>query len=123
MANERETRILIVEDEFLVAMLLEDLLLEMGYSAVTCIARLDKALQFVGKAPINIAILDVNLDGDRSYPVAEILRRRGIPFIFATGYGVDGVIGEFRNERVLQKPYDPEELKQAIDEALARVTD
>lgn len=120
MASEKEMRILIVEDEFLVAMLLEDLLSEIGYSSVTCITRLDKALQFVDQTPLDLAILDVNLGGEQSFPIAEVLRRRGIPFIFATGYGAEGLVGEFHNELVLQKPYEPVELKRAIEEVLAR---
>ena len=123
MATREARRILIVEDEFLVAMLLEDLLSEMGHRVVTCIARIDKAMQFADDGDIDFAILDVNLGGQQSFPVAEILRRRGIPFVFATGYGANGVSDEFRNELTLQKPYEPRELEQAIKKACTRLAD
>lgn len=116
-------RVLIVEDEFLVAMHLEDLLTEMGHHVVACVAELDKAIQLASQAHIDFAILDINLGGERSFGVAVILRRRKIPFVFATGYGTQGLSDEFRNEPTLQKPYEPKELKRVIAEALARGSD
>ncbi len=123
MATPEGRRILIIEDEFLVAMLLEDLLSEMGHCVVACIARIDNGMKFADHADLDFAILDVNVGGEQSFPVAEILRRRGIPFIFATGYGAGGVTSEFRNELTLQKPYEPRELERAIEQACARLTD
>jgi len=108
-------RILIVEDEFLVAMLLEDLLSEMGHQVAGTFAQVAEAMNF--------AILDINLAGATSFPVAEILRRRGIPFLFASGYGSPGLTSAFENELTLQKPYEPAELERAIAEASARVGD
>lgn len=113
-------RVLILEDEFLVAMLLEDLLLEMGHQVVGSLAQVGEAMTFADQADIDLAILDINLAGTKSFPVAEILRRRGIPFVFATGYGSDGLTGDFENELTLQKPYDPDELMRTIEEASAR---
>ena len=114
-------QILIVEDEFLVAMLLEDLLAELGHRVVACAAQVDAAMEFAEQTNIDFAILDINLGGVKSFPVAEILRRRRIPFVFASGYGADGLTDQFRNVRTLQKPYDPRELKRAIDEASAQI--
>ncbi|RWF38858.1 MAG: response regulator [Mesorhizobium sp.] len=113
-------RVLILEDEFLVAMLLEDLLLEMGHQVVGSLAQVGEAMTFADQADIDLAILDINLAGTKSFPVAEILRRRGIPFVFATGYSSDGLTGDFENELTLQKPYDPDELMRTIEEASAR---
>ncbi len=118
MAREAR-RVLIVEDEVLVAMLLEDLLSEMGHRVVACVARVDEAMKFADQAEIDFAILDINLDGVKSFPVAAILRQRGIPFVFATGYGTAGLANEFSNELALQKPYDPGELERAIAQVCA----
>jgi DNA-binding response OmpR family regulator len=115
-------QILIVEDEFLVAMLLEDILAEMGHRVVACAAQVSTAMQFAGETNFDFAILDVNLGGEKSFPVAQILRRRGIPFVFATGYGTDGLTNEFSNVRTLQKPYDPRELRRAIEEVSPQVS-
>ncbi|WP_234818743.1 response regulator [Sinorhizobium fredii] len=113
---------MIVEDEFLVAMLLEDLLAEMGHCVVACVAHVDEAINVAEQADIDFAILDINLDGVNSFPVAEVLRRRSIPFVFATGYGTEGLAGEFCNELALQKPYEPRDLERAIAVACARVS-
>jgi DNA-binding response OmpR family regulator len=112
-------RVLIVEDEFLVAMLLEDMLSDMGYQ-VMATARVDEALKLACDADVGFAILDVNLKGVKSFPVAAVLRGRGIPFVFTTGYGPAGLTSEFKDELTLQKPYEPRELKRAIAEVFAR---
>jgi len=121
--KQEAKRVLIVEDEFLVAMLLEDLLTEMGHQVIGTFAQVDEAMKFANQADVNFAILDINLAGATSFPVAEILRRRGIPFLFASGYGSTGLTSTFENELTLQKPYDPAELERAIAEASARVSD
>lgn len=123
MRKQEAKRILIVEDEFLVAMLLEDLLTEMGHQVIGTFAQVDEAMKFANQADVNFAILDINLAGATSFPVAEILRRRGIPFLFASGYGSTGLASAFENELTLQKPYEPAELERAIAEASARVSD
>ncbi|EQB06414.1 hypothetical protein L288_11220 [Sphingobium quisquiliarum P25] len=81
------SRVLLVEDEFLVAMHIEDMLVDLGYKVVGPVSRLEDALKLVHSGePIDAALLDVNLAGERSWPVARALRDRGIPFLFATGY-------------------------------------
>ncbi|TGT91401.1 response regulator [Mesorhizobium sp. M8A.F.Ca.ET.161.01.1.1] len=122
MMGQGAKRVLILEDEPLVAMLLEDLLVEMGHEVIGSVAWIGKAMELAGQVDIDFAILDINLGGAKSFPVAEILRRRGIPFVFATGYGSQGLEGEFENELTLQKPYEPHELKRAIEQALVRVS-
>ncbi|RWE12923.1 MAG: response regulator [Mesorhizobium sp.] len=119
MIDREAKRVLIVEDEVLVAMLLESLLSEMGHQVVASIAQVNEATEFADRAEIDFAILDINLGGAKSFSVAEILRRRGIPFVFATGYGSDGLTNDFRNEPTLQKPYEPLELKRAIEQILS----
>jgi DNA-binding response OmpR family regulator len=120
MTTREARRVLIVEDEFLVAMLLEDLLSEMGHRVVACVAQVDEATKLADEADIDFAILDINLGGVKSFPVAEILRRRRIPFMFATGYGTDGLAREYHNELTVRKPYEPRELERAIAEVSAR---
>jgi CheY-like chemotaxis protein len=122
VAGREARRVLIVEDEFLVAMHLEDLLLKLGHDVAASVAQFDEATKFADRAEIDLAILDINLSGAKSFPVAEILRRRGIPFVFATGYGADGLAAEFRDEPTVQKPYDLRELRRAIEEAFARLS-
>ena len=80
-------RVLVVEDEMMISMLLEDMLGELGYETVGPASRLESALDMARDADVQAAILDVNLHGRPTWPVAEILRERGIPFMFATGYG------------------------------------
>jgi len=111
-------RILIVEDEMMVSMLLEDFLEELGYSPVGPATALEKAVAMAREAEIDAAILDVNLNGLDTYPVAEILRERGIPFAFATGYGGNAIIEDFRNTPVLSKPFQLGDLDRAVSEVL-----
>jgi DNA-binding response OmpR family regulator len=107
-------RILIVEDEFLLAMDLEYLLTAMGHHVVEMATRIPAAMELALRADIDFAILDVNVAGIQSFPVADILRRRGIPFVFATGYGSAGLLDGYRDEPTLQKPYQPHELERMI---------
>jgi CheY-like chemotaxis protein len=104
-------RILVVEDEALVAMLIEDMLIELGCAVVGPAMRLQHALQLAETGAIDAAVLDINLGGTRSDPVAEILERRLVPTLFVTGYGQ---AGRSRNDRVLQKPYRKCELGDAL---------
>lgn len=76
--------------------------------------RLPHALQLAANADIDIAILDVNLDGHMSFAVTEVLLARGVPYIFATGYGSAGIDPNFANDRVVQQPFLSRELQDAI---------
>lgn len=114
MVPQTARRILIVEDEFLVALHLEDLLTEMGHRVIAIAARITEALQLAHEAEIDFAVLDINLAGARSFPVADILRQRSIPFVFASGYGTEGLVDGYRHETVLRKPVELPSLKQAI---------
>ena len=108
-----------MEDEVLVAMHLEDLLIEMGHEVVGPAIRIPEALEFARQADLDFAVLDVNVAGSQSFPVADILFARAIPFVFATGYGAEGFLGGYRDHPTLRKPYEPRELQRAIERALA----
>jgi CheY-like chemotaxis protein len=112
-------RILLVEDEALVAMLLEDIVLELGGVVVGPEAQLDLAIVSAQSDCIDAAILDINLQGRRSYGVADALRLRGVPFAFATGYGEAGVDAAHRGVPVLLKPYTGEDVARALQQLLA----
>ncbi|PXA89279.1 transcriptional regulator [Nostoc sp. 3335mG] len=111
-------RVLLVEDESLVAALVEDLLLDAGCDVVLAM-RLDEAMAVANEGEVELGILDVNLGEERSYPVADALRARGTPFIFATGYGRNGLNGAYSDVPVLQKPYRAAELLRCAADALA----
>jgi CheY-like chemotaxis protein len=110
--------ILIVEDEMLLAMMLEDMLTDVGYRVVKA-ARVAKALELAATAAIDCAILDVNLGGANSYSVANELQRRDIPFIFSTGYGADGLHPDYHGSPMLSNPFRQQELERVIIKALA----
>jgi DNA-binding response OmpR family regulator len=110
--------ILLAEDEMLLAMMLEDRLSASGYRVLKA-ARLAKCLQLAESAPIDLAILDINLAGEVSFPAALALRRRGIPFVFSSGYGDNDLPEAWRNEKILQKPYDARQLTEALTALLA----
>ncbi|WP_264045352.1 response regulator [Methylobacterium flocculans] len=104
MAELTGRRVLLVEDESLVAMLGEDMLLELGCT-VDVAMRLEQGLVLATRIAFDAAVLDVNLGKTCSYPIADLLAERGIPFIFATGYGTAGIEAAYRGVPVMQKPY------------------
>jgi CheY-like chemotaxis protein len=107
-------RILLVEDEMLVAMLLEDMLSEAGHTIVGPLARVDHAVNAARNEPLDLAILDVNVGGDEVYPVAEALAARNIPFAFATGYGAHGLLAPWQDRPTLQKPFHRSDLFRMV---------
>jgi CheY-like chemotaxis protein len=110
--------VLVVEDESLVAMLVEDMLLDFG-ARVELAMRLPEALDLIEQVAFDFAVLDVNLGyGQRSEAVAAALRARGVPFLFATGYGERGVPEAYQGTTTVQKPYRQRDLGLAILRAL-----
>ncbi|MBV1799862.1 response regulator [Siccirubricoccus sp. G192] len=107
-------RVLVVEDEALVAMLVEDALLDAGASIIGPAATVAEALALLARERPEAAVLDLNLAGETSTPVADALAARGIPFVVATGYGADGLPPGHANVPVLAKPYDPDDLTAAL---------
>lgn len=112
-------RILLVEDEALVAMLLEDMVADLGAIVVGPESQLDLAIARAEQAGIDAAILDINLHGQRSYGVADVLKLRGVPFAFATGYGESGVDPSHRGVPVLIKPYSSQDVARTLMQLLA----
>jgi CheY-like chemotaxis protein len=111
-------RILVVEDEMMMMMMLiEDALADAGCRPLVA-SRIPKAVALSETEAIDFAILDVNLAGEDVYPVADVLSRRDIPFIFSTGYGTDSLPAQYRNRPILPKPYVPEQIARAILAAL-----
>ena len=107
-------RVLIVEDEIIVALFMEDILAEFGYEVAGVASRLDDAM---AHAPnYDLAVLDVHLNGRNVFDFADALAVRGVPFVFATGYGERGVPERHRGRPVLQKPFRPDDLKQALEQ-------
>lgn len=107
-------RVLVVEDEAAISLLLEDMLMDFGCEVVGPAARLPAALDVVTRERLDLAILDVNVAGEPIYPVADALMERSIPFVFSTGYGSAGIKELYRNRPVLQKPFAQHDLKQKL---------
>jgi CheY-like chemotaxis protein len=110
-------RILIVEDEFIVAAMAQDMLTELGATVIGPANTIAMGLCLARTDTIDAAVLDVNMDGDRIDPVAEVLSARSIPIVFATGYG-DGALGRAHEAPILDKPYTQEQLVNALARAL-----
>ena len=113
-------RVLIVEDEYLIRMLLEDMLTDLGYEVAAAVGSIAEAGDIASNGTFDVAILDVNLDGQEIYPVAEILAKRGLPFIFVTGYGENSLPPAFRGRPTLQKPFQAEQLMTTLAGLLAK---
>jgi two-component sensor histidine kinase/response regulator RpfG family c-di-GMP phosphodiesterase len=112
-------RILLVEDEMLVGMMMRDLLLQAGLSVIGPISSVSDALALVATQEIDAGVLDVNMGGEFVYPLAEQLKKREIPFIFVTGYTSESIDPRFRDYDVLQKPIDLASLKSSLSSIFA----
>jgi CheY-like chemotaxis protein len=107
-------RVLIVEDELMIRMLLEGMLTDLGHRVAAEAGGLDEAISLAKQGEFDLAVLDVNLNGNSVTPVVEILVERGVPFIFASGYGQRGLPEAYRTAPILQKPFQADALEQAI---------
>ena len=108
-------RVLVVEDEFFIADDLADALRAHGAEVIGPVPRLHEALAMIsGKGPIDMAVLDVNLDGDTAFSAGDALLARDIPFMFATGYERDFLPARFQNVPYWEKPFDPRSLTRAL---------
>jgi CheY-like chemotaxis protein len=112
-------RIFLVEDESVITMLLQDMFEELNCEVVSLASRFQDALDKAKTQSFEVAILDVNLNGQRTFPIAEALIERGLPFVFSTGYGAAAVPETFRDAPVLQKPFRLADLERAVRTALA----
>jgi CheY-like chemotaxis protein len=117
MTNLLGKRVLVLEDEALIAAMVEDMLTDLGIVVVGPAATIERGLLLAQKEVLDAALLDVNIRSARVYPVADALQERGIPVVFATGYGQSGV--ERSNPtQILEKPYTQEKLADALRLAL-----
>ena len=112
-------RILIVEDEPMIRMLLADMLVELGYTIAAEAGHIEEALAAATTVDFDLAILDVNLNGETVAPVATALAARGLPFVFATGYGPHHLPEAFRDRPTLKKPFQVDGLGRLLQSTLA----
>jgi CheY-like chemotaxis protein len=115
--SDAARRILVIEDELMIRMLLQDMLADLGYTVAGEAGRIDEAVALAKQGEFDVAILDVNLNGQPISPVVEVLVERGLPFVFATGYGQRGVPEPYRQTPTLQKPFQADALARAIEAA------
>ena len=118
MAVEGKTdggrRVLVVEDEPMIRLLLDDMLTDIGYTMAAEAGRVDEAVSVAKEAEFDVAILDVNLNGQPITPVVDVLVERGVPFVFVSGYARRGIPEEHSNAPLLQKPFQAEGLARAL---------
>jgi len=112
-------RVLVVEDEAVIAMAVEDMLVDLGCEVVGPAGTLVDAMALAEGEGLDAALLDLNINGGRSYVVADELRRRGVPFAFATGYGDEGIENGGGGTPVLQKPYRQDQVEAVLRRLLA----
>ena len=110
--------VFLVEDEVMIRMMVADMLEELGYTVAAEAGEIDEAMQLAQSTYYDLAILDVNVNGKVISPVADLVKARNRPFIFATGYGSSGLPEEYRDRPSLQKPFQLETLGRVIDAAL-----
>lgn len=111
--------VLLVEDEALLAMMLEDLLHDRDVDVVKA-ARIPAALELVATRHIDAAILDIRIATEEVFPVADALQQAGIPILFSSGYGDNGLPADYREYPMLQKPYGLKQIQDALDALMAR---
>jgi CheY-like chemotaxis protein len=110
--------VFLVEDELLIRMMVADMLKDLGHHVVAEAGDISQAVELAQSTAFDLAILDINLHGKASYPVADIIKARQIPFIFASGYEAMMAPGDYLSRMALQKPYSLDKLKSAIDRAM-----
>ncbi|WP_339843890.1 response regulator [uncultured Halopseudomonas sp.] len=115
------TRILIVEDEPVIAMLLEEMLTDHGFTIVAIASTLEQARALAESMNLQGALLDVNLGEDEVFPVARLLEERGVPFAFTTGYGSIGLPPDWEDRPVFCKPYDIQLLAETLSQLTGKV--
>ena len=115
-------RVLVVEDEYLIRLLLEDMLEELGFEVAGVASSVAEGKAQAETAQIDLAILDVNIDGEQVFPVAEVLKGRSLPFCFITGYGAQGLPEQYRGMPTLQKPFQMADLKATLTKLTGAVS-
>jgi DNA-binding response OmpR family regulator len=120
--RSRGGSVFLVEDEVMIRMMVADMLEELGYSVAAEAGEIGEAMKLAESADFDLAILDVNVNGKMISPVADLIKARQRPFIFATGYGSSGLPEEYRDRPALQKPFQIETLAKVIDAVLTGPT-
>jgi CheY-like chemotaxis protein len=116
-----ERRILVVEDEPYVAMMIQDVLAEHGCAVEGPVSKVSDALAIANSKLLHGAVLDINLGNEDTYIIASHLRQNAVPFMFATGYGGEGVRADFLSELTLSKPFSEVELVKALDKLMQKM--
>lgn len=111
----KDLRILVVEDEAVIGILIEDILLDLGCGCVDLASSVETALGLLDDVSPDFAFLDINLNGTKSYPVADVLESRAIPFVFVSAYATHGLDTVHAARKILQKPFLPSDLDFALD--------
>jgi CheY-like chemotaxis protein len=115
----QDRRVLIIEDESLVAMLLETVLEDLGCTPVGPASSVDEGLRLIAsETDLDAALLDVNVAGHQVFPAAEALKARGVPFVFSTGYGEGGLPDDWRGHPTIQKPFTEATVRTALMKAM-----
>ena len=120
MSDTSRCRVLVVEDEPLVGMEIEDAIGELGHDVVGPVAELHEALALASDGELCCAVLDINIRGGNSYPVVDLLRRRGVPILLMSGYDVQTLPERLRGEALLQKPFTYDQLDLELRNLCAR---
>lgn len=110
--------VLLVEDEVMIRMMVADMLEELGYTVAAEAGEINEAIRLAQTIYYDLAILDVNVNGKVISPVADVIKAKGCPFIFATGYGSSGLPEQYRDRPALQKPFQLDALGKTIEAAL-----
>jgi DNA-binding response OmpR family regulator len=111
-------KVLLVEDEVIVSMLTENMLANLGYEVSLSAASLESGLRAAAEGDFDIAVLDVNLRGKLSFPIADVLAERGVPFVFVSGYSSTGIETRYAQIPALQKPFTADGLELTLSHAL-----
>ena len=113
-------RVLIVEDEMIVAWALTGMLTRIGCVVVGRAARVNRALAMIAAEAFDVALLDINLNGEKCFPVADVLAERGVPFVFSTGYHNENLPDPYQCVPMLQKPFDDSTLANMLAKLLMK---
>ena len=112
-------RVLVIEDEMLILIMIEDMLADLGCASVSSAATVNQAIALIESEDFDAAMLDLNLNGNATYLVADALVARGVPFVFSTGYSGDDIRDGYRDRPVLKKPFMDKELVDIFTRLLA----
>lgn len=113
--------VLVIEDEMLILMMIEDMLADLGCQSVAVASKVGPAISLIEGQEFDMAMLDMNLGGIESYPVADALRARDVPYFFSTGNSLTNTKDGYRNQDVLKKPFTFEQLSNMLSRSLLRI--